>query len=44
MRDPVCGTDVKGGDRLTHRGREYAFCCAMCRWAFESDPGSYIDG
>ncbi|MBI1657902.1 MAG: YHS domain-containing protein [Thaumarchaeota archaeon] len=41
MRDPVCGAEVEGGDRLVHRGQEYAFCCASCRWAFERDPDRF---
>lgn len=42
MKDPVCGTNVKGGDRVTYQGKEYAFCCAACRWAFEKDPDAFI--
>lgn len=43
MKDPVCGTDVKEGDRVVYRNKEYAFCCAMCRWAFEQDPNSFTN-
>lgn len=43
MRDPVCGMETgNGGDPLVHRGREYRFCCATCRWAFEQDPDRYV--
>lgn len=42
MRDPVCGMDLEGGgDALMHKDREYRFCCATCRWAFERDPERY---
>lgn len=42
MRDPVCGVETEDGDdSLVHRGREYRFCCATCRWAFEQDPDRY---
>ena len=43
MRDPVCGMDVEGGDRITYKGHRYAFCCATCRWAFERDPDAYAE-
>lgn len=42
MKDPVCGTEVgSGGDALTHNGKEYRFCCATCRWAFEQAPDQF---
>lgn len=39
-RDPVCGMEVgEGGEALAGPdGREWRFCCASCRWAFERDP------
>ncbi len=43
MRDPVCGMDIEDGDSITYKGKEYKFCCATCRWAFESNPSAYID-
>lgn len=42
MRDPVCGMDLeRDGDMIVHKDREYQFCCATCRWAFEQDPERY---
>jgi len=43
MKDPVCGMDVADqGDSLTHNGKEYRFCCASCRWAFEKNPEQFM--
>jgi xanthine dehydrogenase accessory factor len=42
--DPVCGMTVVASAEsrpLEHDGLTYYFCCAGCRAAFESDPGSY---
>jgi YHS domain-containing protein len=40
MKDPVCGMEVNDkGESITHSGKEYRFCCASCRWAFEKNPG-----
>ena len=42
MKDPVCGIEMgAGGDTILHKGKEYRFCCATCRWAFEQDPKRY---
>ncbi|MYB29576.1 MAG: YHS domain-containing protein [Cenarchaeum sp. SB0663_bin_5] len=42
MKDPVCGMEIgSGGDVLVHKGTEYRFCCATCRWAFEQNPDQY---
>ena len=42
MKDPVCGMEVSGnGEKLTHNGKEYQFCCASCRWAFENNPEQF---
>ncbi|MFB5625077.1 MAG: YHS domain-containing protein [Nitrosopumilus sp.] len=27
---------------MTHDGKEYRFCCASCRWAFEKNPKQFI--
>ena len=36
MKDPVCGMEISdNGESVTHNGKEYRFCCASCRWAFE---------
>jgi len=29
-------------DSLIHNGKEYRFCCASCRWAFEKNPDQFI--
>lgn len=42
MKDPVCGMEVEDkGEILTHNGKEYRFCCASCRWAFENNPKQF---
>ena len=46
MIDPVCGAEVGEGSEPVKGpdGKEYRFCCASCRWAFEQDPGSFVKG
>lgn len=42
MKDPVCGMDVgEKGVPLEHKGKQYRFCCASCRWAFEQNPDQF---
>jgi YHS domain-containing protein len=44
MKDPVCGIDIgEKGESITHNGKEYRFCCASCRWAFEKNPVQFIE-
>jgi YHS domain-containing protein len=44
MKDPVCGMDVgEKGVRLEHKGKQYRFCCASCRWAFEQNPDQFTE-
>ncbi len=43
MKDPVCGMEVEKGESIFHRGREYQFCCATCKWAFEKNPDQYAE-
>jgi YHS domain-containing protein len=46
MKDPVCGMEVNKGEPLeplVHKGKEYRFCCATCRWAFEQNPDQYTE-
>jgi YHS domain-containing protein len=43
-KDPVCGMDVdekKVTQKAFYKGREYFFCSATCRKAFEKDPEKY---
>lgn len=42
--DPVCGMTVSARvpHRVTYAGREYHFCSAGCRLAFEQAPGRYV--
>lgn len=43
LKDPVCGMEVENkGESLFHNGKEYRFCCASCRWAFEKDPNQFV--
>jgi YHS domain-containing protein len=42
MKDPVCGMEVEEkGELFMHKGKEYRFCCATCRWAFEKNPEQF---
>ena len=42
MKDPVCGMEVgETGKVFSHNGKEYRFCCASCRWAFENNPEQF---
>ncbi len=43
MKDPVCGMNVEKGESLMHNGKEYRFCCATCRWAFEKNPDQFTE-
>ena len=44
MKDPVCGMDIgERGEPISHNGKEYRFCCASCRWAFEKNPEQFIE-
>ena len=43
LKDPVCGMEVEKGESLIHDGKEYRFCCASCRWAFEKDPIQFVE-
>jgi len=46
---PVMGTKVnteeskKKGLVSTYKGKEYYFCCAGCKPAFEADPEKYVE-
>lgn len=44
LTDPVCGMRLPGAAAFATRtlgGRQYAFCCAGCVAAFESDTGKF---
>jgi YHS domain-containing protein len=46
-RDPVCGLEIdkeRCPFTSTHGGREYRFCSADCKKAFELEPEKYIKG
>ena len=43
MKDPVCGMEIDKGESLFHKGREYRFCCATCKWAFEKNPDQFAE-
>jgi YHS domain-containing protein len=44
MKDPVCGMDVgEKGVLLEHKGKQYRFCCASCKWAFENNPDQFTE-
>jgi len=45
IKDPVCGMAVDRKNppaRAQHGGKEYLFCSAGCKEAFEKDPGKYL--
>ena len=44
--DPVCGMTVRvaGAEFVSsYQGRDYYFCCAGCRHAFDKDPLPYLE-
>jgi Cu+-exporting ATPase len=42
VKDPVCGMEIEEkGESVIHGGKEYRFCCASCRWAFEKNPDQF---
>jgi uncharacterized membrane protein YraQ (UPF0718 family) len=46
FRDPVCGMTVDRAaarHRSTLDGREYVFCSAGCKQAFDADPAHYLE-
>ena len=45
MIDPVCGISVEKTVKaiIGPDGKKYRFCCALCQWAFEKDPDSFIN-
>ena len=43
MKDPVCGMEIDKGESIFHKGKEYHFCCATCRWAFEKNPAQFLE-
>jgi adenylate cyclase len=43
--DPVCGLLLQPDDvasRVTWQGRTFAFCCDMCKHAFEDNPARFV--
>lgn len=36
--------DIEKGEVVTHKGKQYKFCSATCRWAFEKNPKQFEDG
>ena len=44
MKDPVCGMEVgTNGEIHVYEGKEYRFCCASCKWAFEKNPKQFTE-
>ncbi|MCU0475871.1 MAG: YHS domain-containing protein [Anaerolineae bacterium] len=44
-RDPVCGMDIAPGRAYAtaqYDGQTYAFCCPVCKGAFEREPERYL--
>jgi len=42
MKDPVCGMEVEEkGEKISHNGKQYRFCCASSTWAFEKHPEQF---
>ena len=43
--DPVCGLLLQPDDvasRVTWQGRTFAFCCEMCKQAFDENPARFV--
>jgi adenylate cyclase len=43
--DPVCGLLLQPDDvasRVTWHGRTFAFCCDMCKQAFDENPARFV--
>ncbi len=49
QKDPVCGMNIKEKYAKKHNytskylARDYYFCSASCKKAFDSDPNKYIN-
>lgn len=44
-RDPVCGMQVdpaKAAAKSTYEGKNYYFCSAGCKKAFDANPGAFV--
>jgi YHS domain-containing protein len=44
-KDPVCGMDVDEKTakyKTVHKGKNYYFCAAGCKEAFEKNPNKYL--
>lgn len=44
-RDPICGMTVdltNARYKSEYRGRQFAFCCAGCKQAFDKEPEKYL--
>lgn len=44
-RDPICGMTVDLANaryKSEYRGRQFAFCCAGCKQAFDKEPEKYL--
>ncbi len=37
------GGKKEEGEPLIYKDKEYRFCCATCRWAFEQNPEQFIE-
>jgi YHS domain-containing protein len=45
-RCTVCGFEINNANpklRATHNGREYEFCCPICKGAFEAVPERFAE-
>ena len=44
-KDPVCGMDVdekKVTQKTFYKGKNYYFCSATCKKAFDKEPEKYV--
>jgi YHS domain-containing protein len=43
IEDPVCGMELsEKNDFVSFKVKNYFFCCASCKWAFEKNPGQFL--
>ena len=46
VKDPVCGMTIErsaAAATLTHDGRDYYFCSAICEHTFRRDPAAFTE-
>jgi YHS domain-containing protein len=45
MKDPICDMEVQDAKfKSTYKDKQYSFCSANCKAAFDKSPGKYVKG